>query len=224
MLFVILYHPKNKPDLLYFFDQYQQLRSAWLSHISIYQHITSLTLGRCDSDLKNMIFKLCKCMLQIMFISTSCEIALRQHEKSTLVQVMAWCHQATSHYLGQCGTRFCNGVITSPHWVSVIAYYELLFRHDFIIYAIDRFHGWYISGPGTHFTYDFWPKFWSNENDCYVSVPDYQVVIIFCADHASMAITACAKSFDDHFVTIWSTLNLNWSKILNFFKSIKLYW
>ena len=24
------------------------------------------------------------------------------HEKSTLVQVMAWCHQATSHYLSHC--------------------------------------------------------------------------------------------------------------------------
>ena len=36
------------------------------------------------------------------------EIALRcmslDHidDKSTLVQVMAWCHQATSHYLSQC--------------------------------------------------------------------------------------------------------------------------
>ena len=27
------------------------------------------------------------------------------NEESTLVQLMAWCHQATSHYLGQCWSR-----------------------------------------------------------------------------------------------------------------------
>ena len=39
--------------------------------------------------------------------------------KSTLVQVMAWCHQATSHYLSQCWPRSMspNG-ITRPHWVK----------------------------------------------------------------------------------------------------------
>ena len=44
-------------------------------------------------------------MLRIKFESTSCEIPLRWmsqntfDDKSTLVQVMAWCRQATSHYL-----------------------------------------------------------------------------------------------------------------------------
>ena len=39
---------------------------------------------------------------------TACEIVLRwisldlSNDKSTLVQVMAWCRQATSHYLSQC--------------------------------------------------------------------------------------------------------------------------
>ena len=47
----------------------------------------------------------------IKFISTYYEIALRwmpqdfTDGESTLVQVMAWCHQATSHYLSQCWTR-----------------------------------------------------------------------------------------------------------------------
>ena len=42
---------------------------------------------------------------------TRCEIALCWmpqnfiNGKSTLVQVMAWCHQATSHYLSQCWPR-----------------------------------------------------------------------------------------------------------------------
>ena len=41
------------------------------------------------------------------------------HDKSTLVQVMAWCRQATSHYLSQCWPRSMlpNGV-TRPQWVK----------------------------------------------------------------------------------------------------------
>ena len=40
-------------------------------------------------------------------------------DKSTLVQVMAWCRQTTSHYLGQCWPRSMspNGV-TRPQWVN----------------------------------------------------------------------------------------------------------
>ena len=55
----------------------------------------------------------------------SYEIALRwmpldlTDGKSTLVQVMAWCRQATSHYLSQCWPRSMspNGV-TRPQWVK----------------------------------------------------------------------------------------------------------
>ena len=55
----------------------------------------------------------------------SYEIALRwmpldlTDDKSTLVQVMAWCRQATSHYLNQCWPRSMspNGV-TRPQWVD----------------------------------------------------------------------------------------------------------
>ena len=41
------------------------------------------------------------------------------HDMSTLVQVMVWCHQATSHYLSQCWPRFVlpYGVIR-PQWVN----------------------------------------------------------------------------------------------------------
>ena len=40
-------------------------------------------------------------------------------DKSTLVQVMAWCRQATSHYLSQCWPRslWPYGV-TKPQWVN----------------------------------------------------------------------------------------------------------
>ena len=53
------------------------------------------------------------------------EIALRwmpqtiTNKKSTLVQVMAWCRQATSHYLSQHWSMSSYGV-TRPHWVNVI--------------------------------------------------------------------------------------------------------
>ena len=55
------------------------------------------------------------------------EIALRwmpldlTDDKSTLVQVMAWCCQATSHYLSQCWPRSMspNGV-TRPQWVNTL--------------------------------------------------------------------------------------------------------
>ena len=49
-----------------------------------------------------------------LFMSTSCEIVLRwitqnlTDGKSTCVQVMAWCHQAASHYLSYCWSRFLS--------------------------------------------------------------------------------------------------------------------
>ena len=57
---------------------------------------------------------------------TSCEIplswiSLNLTDKSTLVQVMAWCRQATSHYLNQCWPRSMSPYgITRPQWVNVM--------------------------------------------------------------------------------------------------------
>ena len=59
----------------------------------------------------------------------SCELALKwksldlTDDKSTLVQVMAWCHQATSHYLSQCWPRSLSPYgVTRPQWVKTITY------------------------------------------------------------------------------------------------------
>ena len=42
-------------------------------------------------------------------------------EKSTLVQVMAWCRQATSHYLSRCWPRSLSPFgVTRPQWVDSI--------------------------------------------------------------------------------------------------------
>ena len=79
-------------------------------------------------------------MSWIESLSTSCEIAfmiLSQDpnlDYSTSVQVMAWCRQATSHYLHQCWPTSMSpyGVIR-PQWVDTaldrIAWYKTL-RHE----------------------------------------------------------------------------------------------
>ena len=54
-----------------------------------------------------------------------CENALKwmsldlTDDNSTLVQVMAWCRQATSHYLSQCWSRSMSSYgATRPHWFN----------------------------------------------------------------------------------------------------------
>ena len=69
-----------------------------------------------------MIFKL---IIQNSSFGTHYEIALcwmpqnLTIEKSTLLQVMAWCHQAPSHYLIQCWSKFMLQYgITRPQWLN----------------------------------------------------------------------------------------------------------
>ena len=68
------------------------------------------------------------------------EVALRwmpldlSDNESTLVQVMAWCRQATSHYLSQCWPRSLSPYgVTRPQWVNVslaINDYEYIFTNS----------------------------------------------------------------------------------------------
>ena len=104
---------------------------AWielnLDHITwwlaVHLPINSLAPGRFQFNFRKVIFKL---TLVNGDWGISSKIALRwmpldlTDEKSTLVQVMAWCRQATSHYLSQCWPRSMspNGV-TRPQWVNV---------------------------------------------------------------------------------------------------------
>ena len=75
------------------------------------QWVNSFTPGKCGFHLKLAIFKL---ISRRDIFGISCEIVLRQmpqnltNEKSTLVQVMAWCREATSHYLSQCLPELCH--------------------------------------------------------------------------------------------------------------------
>ena len=81
--------------------------------------------GKFERKFRHVIFK------QILVIDgwgISCEIALLwmsldfTDDESTLVQVMAWCRQAPSHYLSQCWPRYLSpyGVI-KLQWVNTMA-------------------------------------------------------------------------------------------------------
>ena len=83
----------------------------------------SLPPGRCERNFTHVIFKL---MLVNDGWGFSYEIALIwmsqnfTYDQSTLVQVMAWCHQATSHYLNQCWPRSLSPYgVTRPQWVII---------------------------------------------------------------------------------------------------------
>ena len=75
---------------------------------------------------------------------------------STLVQVMAWCRQATSHYLSQCWPRSMlpNGV-TRPQWVNqwIQRYHEHIAHKCWRIFLYDLSYGInsLISGDGDGF-------------------------------------------------------------------------
>ena len=99
-------------------DQFLRLSIPWL----LIKKLNSFAPGRFQFHFRKVIFKL---ILVNGGWGISYEIALRwkqldfTDDKSTLVQVMAWCCQATSHYLSQCWPRSMspNGV-TRPQWVN----------------------------------------------------------------------------------------------------------
>ena len=85
--------------------------------------INSLAPGTSQCDSKNVIFNL---VLLIGIFRSSHDNALwwmpqdLTDDQSTLVQVMAWCHQATSHYLSQCWPRSLSPYgVTRPQWVNI---------------------------------------------------------------------------------------------------------
>ena len=85
--------------------------------------VNSLAPGRSWCDFKNTFFNLA---LLIGIFKTSCGNVLSwmsqdlTDDKSTLVQVMAWCHQAARHYLNQCWRRSPTPYgVTRSQWVKV---------------------------------------------------------------------------------------------------------
>ena len=85
--------------------------------------VNSLAPGGFENIFQNVFFKL---ISWIDTLSNSCETALRSmpqnpsDDQSTLVQVMAWCRQAASHYLSQCCPRSLSPYgVTRPQWVNL---------------------------------------------------------------------------------------------------------
>ena len=94
--------------------------------------INSLAPGRCGKNFKNIIFKT---VIWSSSWSTRYEIVRKwmsknlTNEKSTLLQVMAWCHQATSHYLSQRWPRSMLPYgITRPQWVKTTT--QISWKHS----------------------------------------------------------------------------------------------
>ena len=91
-------------------------------HSSIF--LSNWPFGICGNNYKNVISEH---MLQIKFMSTWYEIALRWMPQdtfdgnSTLLQVMAGRSQATSHYPSRYWPRFVSPYsITRPRWVNIM--------------------------------------------------------------------------------------------------------
>ena len=87
------------------------------------KHINSLAPGRFEYNFRQVILKL---ILVIGGWRTSFEVAPRwmsrdfTHHISTLVQVMAWCSYATSHYLSQGWPSSISPYgIPWPQWVNL---------------------------------------------------------------------------------------------------------
>ena len=97
------------------------MRSFYPTYNSTHQ------LLRFELNIREVIFKLIFVIDWSIGWSISYEYALRQvsvdlsNDNSTLVQVMAWCYQATSHYLSQCWPSSLSPYgITRPHWVNYV--------------------------------------------------------------------------------------------------------
>ena len=97
------------------------------------RNINSLAPGKFEWNFGYLIFQI---ISVIEGWGISCELAHRwmslhlTDDKSTLVQVMAWCRKATSHYLSQCWPLSPNGV-TRPQWVKKTGNMSIHVCHKF---------------------------------------------------------------------------------------------
>ena len=82
-----------------------------------WQHLfNSLTTGRCYNNFKSIISTH---MLWIKFMSTEIPLTWMSQnafdDKSTLVQVMAWCQQAKTYYSNQCWSDLWHHMVSPGH-------------------------------------------------------------------------------------------------------------
>ena len=102
-------------------------------------YFNSLATGKPRCHFKTAILNL---VLSIGIFTSFKDKALRWmprdliDDKSTLVQVMAWCRQATSHYLSLCWPSSMSPyAVTRPPWVNEIAITYISSDHVFHNYG-----------------------------------------------------------------------------------------
>ena len=120
-------------------QQFTVMLSCLCIRLSAVKEINSLALGRPGCHFKTAIFNL---ISLIGILTLSNDNALRwmpwdlTDDKSTLVQVMDWCHQATSHYLSQCWPSSMSPYgVTRPQWVK-LGHTEFILRKHVIYICI----------------------------------------------------------------------------------------
>ena len=115
-----------EPQYLVFFRNYcpQSVNVHLDNGIAEETSFNSLAPAICVSKYKVIIFKL---IIQNNSLVAHYEISLRwmsqnlTNEKSTLVQIISWCRQETSHYPCQCWPRSMTPYgFTRPHWVKTM--------------------------------------------------------------------------------------------------------
>ena len=118
--------------ILYTFIWYTHIPQGCIRDTGIHMiqflecQLNSLAPGKSECHSKNVIFNL---VLLIGIFRSSYGNALRwmpqdlTDDKSTLVQVMAWCRQATCHYLSQCWLSSLSPYgVARPQWVNHAAW------------------------------------------------------------------------------------------------------
>ena len=86
-------------------------------------YLISLAPGRCASNFKSLNSKQTIRSWTLLAKLFSDDRLSRNifDDKSTSIQVMTWCHQATSHYLNPCWPRpMASYGITRPQWDKII--------------------------------------------------------------------------------------------------------
>ena len=103
-----------------------------------HNNLNSLAPGKFEWNFRYVILKW---LLVVDSWGISCEIALKwmsldfTDDQSILVQVMAWCRQAASHYLSQCWPRSLSPYgVTRPQWFNVLICVKLISQLIIISY------------------------------------------------------------------------------------------
>ena len=147
------------------------------------------------------------------------------YDKSTLVQVMAWCRQATSHYLSQCWPRSLTPYgVTRPQWVkwwhydmlsTLLAQLDCLFNSLFRLTSSkyeNQYYWPFVSGI------HWWLVVSSHKGPvAQKEVPFHDVIMSF--ESCNSGVQCCSRSLKATTVHWWR----NHSSVMNIPSKLKLW-